>query len=169
MTATFSLFKIFDFNVALLSVFLSNAVVFFLSQHFKDNTLVDIAWGPLHILPNLIILLMTNNWNARTIIAFSIVTFWGLRLAQHIGGRHEIGKEDFRYKEIRDNWMKKGKLFYYFMTFNFIFMGQACASLIVNGSCLYIVMFSKSGLTTCDYLGAIVAISGLAMEFFADS
>jgi len=78
------------------SVFLFNLVFYFVAQCKKDNSIIDILWGPVFIVPNLISLIISGNWNERTILTFSLVSIWGLRLAWHIGSRHS-GKEDFRY------------------------------------------------------------------------
>ena len=70
------------------SVFLFNLVFFFVAQIKKDNSIIDILWGPIFIVPNIISLCISGNWNERTILTFSLVSLWGLRLAWHIGSRH---------------------------------------------------------------------------------
>jgi steroid 5-alpha reductase family enzyme len=52
-------------------------------------------WGLLFVIQNLIILVITNNWNERTILTFTLVCIWAFRLAYHIGKRHK--GEDYRY------------------------------------------------------------------------
>jgi steroid 5-alpha reductase family enzyme len=54
------------------------------------------------------------------ILNFVLVTVWGLRLSIHIGVRHT--KEDFRYQDMRRDWMKHGIVAYYVIAFWFVFM-----------------------------------------------
>lgn len=111
----------------------------------------------------------------RTIIANVLVALWGARLAIHIGRRHT--QEDYRYIAMRERWMKKGKLTYYFNSFMYIFMLQGLFSLLVNASALYISAYSPivasvspntSALMWTDYLGMAVSATGLLTETVAD-
>ena len=147
---------------------MANYIVGIIAQIIKDNSIVDIVWGLLFIIPNLVGLLITMNWNARTILVFSMICIWGLRLAIHIGSRHTRG-EDYRYVEMRQDWMKKGKCNYYFRTFVFIFSMQALFSLIVNSSALYVTIFSpKTDLNAIDIVGAVIWVFGFGFEVIGD-
>ena len=66
----------------------------------------------------------------------TLVSLWGLRLAWHIGRRNK--EEDYRYKSMRDRWMKKSETTYYINSFMYIFMMQALFGLVVNGAALFI-------------------------------
>lgn len=48
---------------------------------------------------------------ARVWLNFVLVSIWGIRLAIHIGVRHN--GEDFRYVDMRNDWMKGGLSSYY--------------------------------------------------------
>ena len=86
----------YEIWIPIASVFLFNLVFYFVAQVKKDNSIIDILWGLTFILPNLVTLCISGNWNERTILTFSLISIWGLRLAWHIGRRYS-GKEDFRY------------------------------------------------------------------------
>lgn len=85
-----------DIWLPIVSVFACNMILFVIAQIKKDNSIIDVWWGPCFIVPNVLILSVKNNWNERTILTFALICIWGLRLAFHIGLRHP-GKEDFRY------------------------------------------------------------------------
>ena len=74
--------------IPLVSVFLFTLVFYFVAQVKKDNGIIDVLWGLTFIIPNLISLCISGNWNERTILILSLVSIWGLRLAYHIGSRH---------------------------------------------------------------------------------
>lgn len=78
------------------SVFIANIIVFFIAQLLKDNSIVDIAWGILFVIPMIVLLCANNNWHGRTILTFCLVSAWALRLSVHILLRKEK-TEDYRY------------------------------------------------------------------------
>lgn len=94
------------------------------SQYKKDNSYIDVFWSLTFMTPliALWILFGVQGWPilARPILTFVCVSIWGLRLSIYIGIRHN--QEDFRYVEMRKNWMKHGLAFYYLMAFMGVFM-----------------------------------------------
>ncbi len=70
---------------------------------------------------------------------------------------------------MRENWNKKGKAFYYFSAFTFIFVMQAFFSLIVNSSALFISIWSpSSSFFVLDAVGAAVWLIGFTIELVSD-
>jgi len=151
----------------ILATFLFNFLVYIFAQFKKDNSIVDIFWGLLFIVALLTSLLVSMNWNERTILVFSLVVIWGLRLAFHIGVRHTNG-EDFRYKEMRDRWEPKGKCYYYIVALMFVYMLQAFVCVIVNSSALFVAIWSGPDFYWLDALGAFIWLLGFATELIAD-
>ena len=58
----------------------------------------------------------------RTYLVTSMITAWAIRMALSNGIRHN--GEDWRYAEMREKWMQKGKFFYYVAAFLFIYLAQ---------------------------------------------
>ena len=110
--------------VALATPFIANTLLYIVAQLKKDNGLVDVMWGMLFVFPNLTYLAWTGNWNPRSILTFSLVCIWALRLSIHIGMRH-TGTEDYRYAAMRRGWERKGKAYYYIVAFLFVFVINA--------------------------------------------
>ena len=155
------------FYLPALSTFAANFLVFLLAIILQDNSIVDIMWGILFIIPNAVALYLTDNWNKRTLLTFALVCIWGFRLALHIGTRHK--GEDYRYAAWRRAWMQRGKYYFYFRSFYFVFMMQAFFSLVVNSSALLVSLTSPSEeFTILDYVGAGVWIIGFAFELIGD-
>jgi len=50
------------------------------------------------------------------------VLFWGVRLSYHIWKRHT--REDYRYKQMREEWEAKGNFGYYFSAFAYVYIMQ---------------------------------------------
>lgn len=45
------------------SVFILNSFVYVIAQIIKDNSIMDINWGVSFIVPNLVLLILNENWN----------------------------------------------------------------------------------------------------------
>jgi len=98
--------------------------LFFYCQWRKDNSIIDINWGITFIIANWSILIY--QWSqgvevpARSIISNVLIAIWGLRLAYHIGARHNT--EDYRYVDMRNRWTAESQSYYYFAAFTYVFM-----------------------------------------------
>ena len=152
--------------IAVVCVFAWNTLLYIIAQIKKDNSIVDIFWGILFVIPNAIVLIVSGNWNERTILVLSLVSIWAFRLAIHIGLRHN--GEDFRYVEMRQGWEKKGKCFYYFAAFIFVYMLQAIFSLVINSSALFVSIWSGPQFFWLDVVGAFIWALGFLIEIIAD-
>lgn len=100
------------FMTGIISPFLVNTLIFVLAQLKKDNSIVDIGWSFLFIVPNFLALLKSHGgsiaeWTPKQSLLFALMLIWGLRLSWHIGSRH-TGVEDFRYQDMRRRWSAKG-------------------------------------------------------------
>lgn len=80
-----------------------------LSLIFKRNDIADVAWGLGYALLS-IYLYFTQATEGLTQLVYLLVVIWGLRLSFHIGIRNARKKEDFRYKQWREDW---GSTFYW--------------------------------------------------------
>lgn len=70
-----------------------------------------------------------------------LVAVWGLRLATHIGMRHQ--GEDWRYTQIiRPRWKNKGAVGKAIAAYLYVFMMQGLFSMFVNGSAIFIMRTS---------------------------
>jgi steroid 5-alpha reductase family enzyme len=88
----------------LTSPFVVNTMIFIIAQFVKDNSIVDIGWGMLFIVPNLLVLMkQSESLSPKQLLLMGLILVWGVRLALHIGLRH-TGVEDFRYQDMRRRW-----------------------------------------------------------------
>ncbi|CDW80929.1 membrane protein [Stylonychia lemnae] len=156
--------------VSLSTPLIANTIVYIIAQLKKDNGIVDIMWGQLFVLPNLVYLLWSQNWNQRTILTFALVSLWAFRLSAHILMRHG-GEEDYRYQAMRRKWEAKGKTYYYIVSYLFVFVMQAVFSLVVNASALYVSLYSTKDnvLGPLDYAGVVVFLIGFLIQAAADA
>ncbi len=78
---------------------------FIISLIKKRNDVADIAWG-LGFIAVAFYLYLTKNQGSISLILYTLIAIWGLRLAIHIGWRSKGKPEDFRYKKWREEWGK---------------------------------------------------------------
>jgi len=115
-----------DFWLPVAVLFTFNLILGIWCQFKKDNSYVDVAWGLMHIWPGIAILALRlfsedhEDPDLRCYLTLLFISFWGVRLAIHIGKRHK--NEDFRYQDMRKRWNEAGgHCGYLWRTFLYIF------------------------------------------------
>ncbi|MDP3431330.1 MAG: DUF1295 domain-containing protein, partial [Desulfomicrobium sp.] len=90
---------------AAVALFLTMNSMFVVGMRAKDNSLIDIVYGPAFVLACL------GGWLAggmethfRPLVMFCLLILWAARLGLHIGLRHRGRGEDFRYMAFREAW-----------------------------------------------------------------
>ncbi|MFW9917837.1 MAG: DUF1295 domain-containing protein [Candidatus Thorarchaeota archaeon] len=157
-------------EAALLSavfLFLYLNLWFILALIFKDNSIMDYAWGTGFILVAIVSLLageVADDLNLRSLIVTALVTLWGLRLALYIFLRHRGKGEDWRYKKWREDWGK------WFVPRSYlqVFMLQGILLMIIAAPIIVVNSVSDSDLTAVDLLGVLVWLIGFFFEAAGD-
>jgi steroid 5-alpha reductase family enzyme len=148
-------------------VLLQSACLFLVMQFKNDNSLIDIAYGPLFFTSAFATILLTNNTGILSIIMTSLMGVWALRLSYRIGKKNWGKPEDVRYAAWRTDWMKRGHL--YFSIRSLLQINLLQGLLIVLIATPFIVSLTT---TTPKWsfviFGIIVTITGLMMESMAD-
>jgi len=131
----------------------------------KDNSLVDIAYGPAFVLTG------WGTWwladgpvHFRPLLLLALVSFWGLRLALHIGYRHQGRGEDFRYRSFREKW---GNTLIW-RSFLQIYLLQGAVVLIILTPVLLTIAVPGSGPRWTDLLGGLLFALGIFFEAVSD-
>ena len=154
-----------DLVVAALAVFAYMTVVFVLALFKKDNSIVDVAWGPGFILVAALTFLFWPGATARQILANVLVAAWGLRLGIHIALRNRGRGEDFRYA----NWRRAWGRWFVPRSYLQIFLLQGVLMLAVA---FPVVLINRpgggAGLGVLDGLGTALWITGFLFEAVGD-
>ena len=154
-------------------------IFYLIAQIVKDNSIVDIAWGPGFVFLTLILSVLTWPPQETNLLILVLITLWGSRLSIHIYLRNNGKPEDFRYAAWRKEWGKKAAR----IAFYKIFMLQGLVMLVV--AIPVILSFSagvpetgklqpvrpetgvlKTG--TLEITGLIVFLAGFLFETIAD-
>lgn len=139
-----------------------------------DNSWIDTMFGPMFANSAIAVIVVRviqgGNVTPRMIFSTVPVIIWGVRLAVHIGIRHQ--GEDYRYKQIRENTTKKcGLPGFIFLSWFFCYIGQANAAIAVNSSVLYVNLYASPedySFNWLDLLGLLIWSLGMTMEWMAD-
>ena len=149
---------------AALAVFVYMTGFFIAALIKKDNSIVDIGWGPGFVLVAALTFFLQSGWTSRHVLISGLVIIWGARLAVHIGKRNWGRGEDKRYAKWRRDWGK------WFIPRSFvqIFMLQGMLLLIIAYPVILVNHSARTGLTWLDAAGAFIWIIGFLFEAVGD-
>ncbi|MBM3296244.1 MAG: DUF1295 domain-containing protein [Candidatus Aminicenantes bacterium] len=173
-----------------LAVVLYMSLLFLVALRKKDNSIVDIGWGPGFVLVALLTLfwakasgaightavvqeesasslpmLWGNMPGDRQLLVTGLVLVWGLRLGIHIWLRKRGKPEDFRYAAWRKAWGRSFVVRSFFQ----IFMLQGLFLLLVSWPVWWVNLSPGRGLTPLDAAGAAVWLVGFLFEAVGDA
>jgi steroid 5-alpha reductase family enzyme len=146
------------------AVFVYMTVVFLIAILAKDNSIVDVGWGPGFILVAVVTFFLRPGFEARHVLITLLVLIWGLRLATHIFLRNWGRGEDFRYAIWRKDW---GRWFIPRSFFQ-VFMLQGIFMLLISSPTILVNRSRERGLTMLDALGGLVWLTGFLFEAVGD-
>ncbi len=157
--------------VAAITAFAYFNILFFVALILKDNSILDIAWGPSFIVTSWVMLAVNaaagpegTAIGARQYLVAGLVTVWGLRLGMRIFRRNRGRGEDPRYVKFREEWGKYFALRSYFQLFLF----QGVILMLNIAPVLLIMAGIRGGLAWSDWLGLAVWVFGFVFESLGD-
>ena len=130
----------------------------------RDNSIVDIAWGPGFLVVALTAMVVTGNFTARPLLTTLLIAVWGVRLGTHIFLRNKGRGEDFRYAAWRTAWGP------WFIPRSYlqVFLLQGLFMLAISFSVLVICRGPARPLGPWDVTGLAVWLIGFVFEAVGD-
>jgi steroid 5-alpha reductase family enzyme len=147
-----------------LAVFFYMTAVFLIALLKKDNSVVDIAWGPGFVGVALVSFFWEPGFEARHVLITALVLVWAARLALHIYLRNKGRGEDSRYAQWRRTWGR----WFVLRSFFQIFMLQGIFLLLISYPVVLVNFSAAEGLSPLDFAGALVWLGGFFFEAFGD-
>jgi steroid 5-alpha reductase family enzyme len=132
------------------------------SIRLKDVSIVDIWWGPGFALIAWVVHAATPEPSLRLSLAAAILTLWGARLGLFLGQRNLGHGEDKRYVAIRG-----GSPHFWWTSLFKVFWLQGLLQIVVS-SPVFAIQGTQTPMGPADWLGALIAFSGVAIEATAD-
>jgi steroid 5-alpha reductase family enzyme len=159
---------VFNINVFGSILLLLVSGVFIFSQLKKDNSIMDIVYGPLFLISGLLTLLLTNNTPPLSLIIIAAIGIWSLRLSIRIFKKNYGAPEDARYANWRQLWSQKGKLYFVLRSYYQINLLQGIIILFVSFPFIISLNSDDTYNPVFAGLGILVFVIGLAIESLAD-
>lgn len=143
--------------------------VFCIAQFKRDNSVMDIAYGPLFFLAAMGTLFFTSGVSATAFLITGLTGLWSMRLALRIYHKNKGKAEDPRYAAWRTQWMKRGRTYFLWRSFLQINVLQGLIILLVSLPFIIATISTEIGYNMYFvYIGLLVYAFGLGYEALAD-
>ncbi len=134
----------------------------------EDNSIMDIAYGPAFVLIAWCLAFMWPGWSERQLIVLACVTIWGIRLSTRILLKNWGKPEDFRYRAWREEWKKRGMLYFFLRSIVQIYALQGLVILIVSLPVLVAFSTTQGPMFWYSWLGLGLWTIGFFFELVGD-
>jgi len=159
---------LFNSFVFITFLFIYVTGIFFIAQIKQDNSIMDIAYGPAFFISAFATYVYTGAGTTASLLILCGMSIWSARLAIRIGKKNWGKPEDARYSAWRQEWQKKGRL--YFIIRSYVQVN------LLQGIIIFLVAFpfiiAHSTATEVDTFWLITGIAiymfGLLYESIAD-
>lgn len=142
--------------------------VFILAQVRRDNSVMDIFYGPIFALSYWLTLWLTDAVAPITLSIGALLTIWALRLGIRIGRKNWSAPEDPRYATWRVAWNTYGPLYFLIRSYIQINLLQGLIITLIATPLWLMLAQSNTPLTWLVWVGAAISLLGIAYEATAD-
>lgn len=143
-------------------------LVFFIARIARDNSVMDIAYGPAFFFGVGGALFLTVNFQTLPTIVVACIGLWATRLGVRIFRKNKGKPEDARYAKWRNAWMEKGRLYFLVRSYLQVNLLQAVIILIVALPGIIALSYPSQFSPVFLGLGLAVFLFGLGYETTAD-
>jgi steroid 5-alpha reductase family enzyme len=158
------------FNSMVFLSFLLTVVtfVFAVAQLKKDNSIMDIVYGPIFLVTGIATYIYTASTSTLAIIILLATFIWSTRLGTRIYKKNHSMPEDARYALWRTEWNQKGHWYFLLRSYFQINILQGIIIAIVSLPLILSFSFDVTYSLSFVLLGVLVFVIGLTIESTAD-
>lgn len=149
-------------------ILLCTSTVFLIATGLRNNSIMDIAYGPIYLVAAFVTSYLTNSFGLGTLLILTLLSFWSTRLSLRILHKNINQPEDFRYAAWREEWMKKGSLYFLLRSYFQIYILQGLVILLVSTPLIIIIANPTLFKLPFVIAGALVWFLGIVIETTAD-
>jgi steroid 5-alpha reductase family enzyme len=159
---------VFNSSVFAGLILVSVSLVYLLAQIKNDNSIMDIAYGPIFLLGAIGTSIITESFSLLSYVIIGCIALWSIRLSARIYKKNNSKKEDARYAIWRAEWSKKSRL--YFLLRSYVQINLLQGMVIFFVSVPFILSTANQGETSISFviIGLLVFFVGFLMESIAD-
>ncbi len=147
-----------------LALFLYIAIAFIVGTVKKNNSLMDIFYGPAYIVLTWTALIVSGSFAWRQIVVTILITLWGIRLGTYVFIRNHGKGEDPRYKNMRERWGNRAIL----LALLSVYIYQGLVVYLVGFPAIYLNGASNPSLNWLDAIGIGLWVFGFFFETVGD-
>lgn len=145
-----------------------SVVIFLLARVFRDNSIMDIAYGPAFLIASTGTLLLTETFALLPAVMVGCIAAWSIRLGSRIF-RKNLGKpEDARYAKWRATWSARGRWYFLVRSYLQVNLLQVALVLLILTPVLLALSFPAAVDPRWLAVGFVVFVFGLTYETIAD-
>lgn len=139
------------------------SIWYLISNLVKRNDIADIAWGLGYVALS-IYFFVTSEVTNRSLLIYALIIAWGIRLALHVYSRNKGKKEDYRYKQWREDWGRN----FYIRSYLQVYILQGFFLVIIASPIMIISTNTQPELNWLDLAGALLWLVGFYFEAVGD-
>lgn len=143
-------------------------IVFAIAQVWRDNSVMDIAYGAIFAVATWGTLFFTQFYTLHTVVVAVLVTLWAVRLSLRILRKNWGRPEDARYAAWRTQWMSRGYGYFVMRSLLQINLLQGAIIIIVSAPLILAIASAPYELTWPLFAGTLLVLIGLGFETTAD-
>lgn len=142
--------------------------VFIVAQLRADNSVMDIAYGPIFLLSYWITWWIIGMPSGLPLLVGCLVSVWGIRLGLRIGRKNWGAPEDARYAVWRKAWRERGHLYFLLRSYIQINLLQGSIIMVVSAPLWWVLAQPTAPTPWLLTLGVLVVLLGVVYETAAD-
>lgn len=147
----------------LLTTLVLALLTWLLSLPLRDVSIVDSAWPLMFLAAANVFIVMGGVYDIRTLLVFTLVVLWAVRLCEHLTWRNWGEPEDRRYRAIREKYSPNFAIKSLFIIFAF----QALLAWLVAMP-LWPALTLQTAFSLWDVLGIALWAVGMFFEMVGD-
>jgi len=145
-----------------------SVIVFFIARIRRDNSVMDIAYGPAFLIGSGGALYLSGTYALLPAIVVGCIAAWAIRLGSRIF-RKNLGKpEDARYAKWRQQWMERGRAYFLVRSYLQVNLLQIIIIFAVAAPAIWALAYPAMYNPWFVAIGFLVFCIGLAYETIAD-
>lgn len=149
--------------IATLTVLVYMSLAWVLAIIRKRNDLADVAWGLGFVAITSVLMVHTGNMSTKHIMGLILIALWGVRLAVHIGTRHQGKPEDGRYQNMSKKWKHPA-----LQSYTSVFLAQGFFMLLVATPIILLFNDISPEFIWVNYIGLVIWLIGFIFESVGD-
>lgn len=149
-------------------VWLIVSVIFLIATARRDNSIMDIAYGPTFAIAALALLYINERLDTLATVLVAAIILWAARLGTRIARKNYGRGEDPRYAAWRTAWQARGTWYLLLRSYGQIYLLQGAIITIVGLPVVFAVSFAAELSVPWLIAGALIAAMGLTYEAIAD-